>query len=67
MVVSLSTGVGTSTSSTPQMDDLAREIKRLHSQLRFSLELIRVNIKDSRDFVSADLNGLRLTMRGILS
>ena len=59
--------VGTSTSSTPQMDDLAREIERLHSQLRSSLELLQTDIKDSRDFLSADLNGLQITVRGILS
>ena len=58
IVVSLSVGVGTLISSTPQMDDLAREIERLHGQLRSSLELLRTDIRDSKDFVSTDLDGL---------
>ena len=33
-VDSLSTGVGTSTSSAPKVDDLAQEIERLLSQLQ---------------------------------
>ena len=64
---SLSAGTSTSTTSSPQLDDLAREIKRLHSQLCSSLELIRTDIRDFRDFISADLDGLRLTVREILS
>ena len=64
--LSLSAGLGTSTFTTPQMEDLAREIERLHSQLHSSLELLRTNIKNSRDFVSADLDGLQLTVREIL-
>ena len=67
IVVSLFAGVGTSTFSMPQMDDLAREIERLHSQLRSFLELLRTDIRDFRNFISADLDGLRLTVRGILS
>ena len=55
---SLSTGTSTSSTSSPQLADLAREIKRLHSLLHSTLELIRVDIRDSRDFVSSDLEGL---------
>ena len=58
ILVSLSGGASTSTTTSPQLHDLAREIERLHSQLRSSLELIRENIRDSKDFVSADLDGL---------
>ena len=55
---SLSFGMGTSTSSTPQVDVLAREIDRLHSQLCSSLEMLRIDIRDFRDFLTSDLDGL---------
>ena len=58
ILVSLSGGASTSTTSSLQLDDLAREIEILYSQLRSSLELIRTDIRDSKDFVSADLDGL---------
>ena len=58
IIISLFVGVGTLTFSLPQMDDLAREIERLHGQLRSSLELLRTDIRDSKDFVSTDLDGL---------
>ena len=67
ILVSLSRGASTSTITSSQLDDLAREIERLHSQLHSSLELIRTDIRDSKDFVSADLDALRLSVRGALS
>ena len=56
--VSLLRGASTSTTTSSQLDDLAREIERLHSQLHSSLELLQTDIRDSRDFISADLDGL---------
>ena len=55
---SLLVGASTSSSSSPQLADLTREVERLYSQLRSSLELIQANIRDSRDFISSDLDGL---------
>ena len=64
---SLSAGVSTSSSSSPQLADLAREVERLHGLLQSTLELIQIDIRDSRDFVSSDLEGLKVSMRGVLS
>ena len=55
---SLLVGASTSSTSSFQLVDLAREIERLHSLLHSTLELIRVDIRDSTDFVSSDLDGL---------
>ena len=64
---SLSAGVSTSSSSSPQLADLAREIERLHGLLRSTLEMIRADIRSSRDYVSSDLEGLKIFMRATLS
>ena len=64
---SLSVGASTSATSSPQLADLTREVERLYSLLHSTLELIRVDITNSRDFVSSDLEGLCVSVREVLS
>ena len=67
VLTSLIAGADTSSSSSSQLADLAPEVERLHSLLRSTLELIRANIRSLRDYVSSDLEGLRVLMRATLS
>ena len=67
ILTSLTAGVGSSSSLSSQLADLAQEIERLHGLLKSTLELIRANIRSSRDYVSSDLEGLRVSVRAALS
>ena len=67
VLILLSARVDTSSSSSSQLADLAQEVERLHGLLRLIFELIQTDIRCSRDYVSSDLEGLRVSVRAALS